>query len=149
MLAQLWFFQALAAAMLWGIGYVLSEKFLRMGLTPSFILFFNGLVTLPVYFFITLWMGKIREGFSFVAEQGIGFLALLILMGLSIVSGAILIMLSIAGKNATVASMIEITYPLFTFLFAWLIFREAQLNWSSGVGALLIFAGIAVIYFKS
>lgn len=149
MMAHLWFFFALGAAVLWGIGYVLSEKFLRMGLTPSFMMFFNGLITLPIYFAIALSLGRIREGFTFIATHGYGHFALLLFMALSIVSGSFLILLGISAKNATLASLIEITYPLFTFLFAWLILKETQLTWASGVGALLIFAGIAVIYLKS
>ena len=52
---------------------------------------------------------------------------------------------AISDKNATLASLIEISYPVFVALFAWLLFRQVHLNASVLVGALLVFAGVAVI----
>jgi drug/metabolite transporter (DMT)-like permease len=54
---------------------------------------------------------------------------------------------SIQGKNATLAGLIEITYPLFIALFAYFAFGEAQLSLASALGGTLIFAGVATIYF--
>ncbi|MCD8497767.1 MAG: EamA family transporter [Alphaproteobacteria bacterium] len=45
--------------------------------------------------------------------------------------------------------MIEITYPVFTILFAWLLYRDVQVNLHTALGGLLIFAGVGIIYFKS
>ncbi|MBU0626279.1 EamA family transporter [Patescibacteria group bacterium] len=38
------------------------------------------------------------------------------------------ILLAIKGKNATVASLIEISYPLFVILFSFLFFRTVNIN---------------------
>ena len=57
------------------------------------------------------------------------------------------IMLSIQQKNATLAGMVEISYPLFTAFFAWLILREVQVNMGTWLGAGLIFAGVACIFY--
>ncbi len=62
--------------------------------------------------------------------------------------GSFFILYSISLKNATMANIIEISYPVFTFFFAWLLFRDVQLNTAAALGGLLIFSGIAVIYLK-
>jgi drug/metabolite transporter (DMT)-like permease len=50
-----------------------------------------------------------------------------------------------SAKNPTLASLIEISYPLFVVVFAWLFFREMQLNPMTICGGLLVIAGVAVI----
>ena len=50
-----------------------------------------------------------------------------------------------SAKNPTLASLIEISYPLFVVLFAWIFFREMQLNTITICGGLLVIAGVAVI----
>ena len=59
------------------------------------------------------------------------------------------IALSIVSKNATIAGMIEISYPLFIALFAYLIFRESELNWGIAAGGALIMAGVLTVYWFS
>jgi drug/metabolite transporter (DMT)-like permease len=61
------------------------------------------------------------------------------------VTGALLLFLAIGGKNATLASLIEITYPVFVALFAFVLFREVHLTASVLVGAGLVFAGVFLI----
>lgn len=59
------------------------------------------------------------------------------------------IFLSIAAKNATVAGLVEISYPVFIALFAWLVLRETQLTAGVAAGAALIFAGVVLVLLKS
>ena len=60
-------------------------------------------------------------------------------------AAGLLIFMSIEAKNATVASLIEVTYPLFTAFFAWALFRQTTLNPATIIGALLIFAGVLIV----
>lgn len=53
---------------------------------------------------------------------------------------------SITAKNATLAGLIEISYPIFIALFSYLLFKDNQLTPGSIAGALLIFSGIFVVY---
>ena len=46
----------------------------------------------------------------------------------------VLLFVSIDRKNATMAALIEITYAIFIVLFAWLLFREVHLTWTSALG---------------
>lgn len=59
--------------------------------------------------------------------------------------GALMTYLAIGGKNPTLTSLIEISYPLFVLLFTWLFFREVPLNIMAALGALLVLSGVALI----
>ena len=61
--------------------------------------------------------------------------------------GNFLILSSIQSKNATLSGMIEISYPLFIAIFAYLFFKENQISLATLVGGLLIFGGVFVIYY--
>ncbi len=69
----------------------------------------------------------------------------ILLIPFTSLAGAVLLFLAIGDKNATLASLIEISYPVFVVLFAWLLFREAHLNVSVLAGAALVFAGVTLI----
>jgi drug/metabolite transporter (DMT)-like permease len=60
---------------------------------------------------------------------------------------ALLIGLSVQGSNATFAGIIEMSYPIFIVAFSYLLFREHHLNAGIIVGGVLIFIGVAVVYF--
>lgn len=143
-----WFFYALSASFLWGLGYAISDKLLRVGLQPAFLMFLSTLICLPLYFILAAKFNELKSGFDLVFNDW-KTLAWLIVMGVTVVGGNFLILMSVSEKNATLASLVEVTYPLFTFLFAWWLLKEVQLGWETAVGGLLIFSGVAVIYFKS
>ena len=145
---QLWFILSLTAAVMWGLSYALSERLMQHGVGAALILLCIGFVTMPLYGAIAEIKGEIKSGLAIFAQKPL-VLAMTVIMALGIVGGNYLIMKSIALKNATYASMIEITYPLFTCLFAWLLFRDVQLNMYTAMGAALIFVGIGVIFLKS
>ena len=67
---------------------------------------------------------------------------------ISSAAGGLLIYIAIGEKNATLASLIEISYPFFVALFAWVFFREIQFNWQTLVGGALILGGVAVVFFS-
>jgi drug/metabolite transporter (DMT)-like permease len=57
--------------------------------------------------------------------------------------------MAIGEKNATLASLIEISYPFFVAVFAWLFFRETQFTWPTVFGGVLILSGVAVVFFSN
>ena len=67
----------------------------------------------------------------------------LVVAVVSSAAGALLIYIAIGEKNATLASFIEISYPFFVAVFAWLFFRETQFSWPTVFGGLLILGGVA------
>lgn len=148
MSAHLWFIYALSAAVMWGLGYVLSEKLLRFGMTPAFMMIVANLLMLPLLIGLVVYMGETKQQISLLFGSK-GMIFLTCAMSLLIIGGNFLILTSINEKNATLASLIEISYPLFTCFFAWLILKETQINWAQAAGGLLIFSGVCLIYLKS
>jgi drug/metabolite transporter (DMT)-like permease len=126
---------------------VISEKLLRQGLTPSYLLFIAAAMSLPFYLFLTLHLGTLKEGYLLMVGQKSTYIWTLI-MAVTTILANFMIVMSISTKNATMASLVEISYPVFTVIFAWLILRELQMNMYGAAGGLLIFAGIALIYLK-
>jgi drug/metabolite transporter (DMT)-like permease len=59
--------------------------------------------------------------------------------------GAYLTYAAMGAKNPTLASLIEVSYPLFVVFFTWVFFREIQLNAMTCMGGLLVLAGVMVI----
>ena len=147
MASHLWFFYSMGASILWGLGYVLSEKVLKTGITPAVYLFVVSILGTICYGLVTLLEGW-RGSYEVLLVERRNIL-LLFLTAFIFVVANIFISYSVLAKNATMASFIEISYPVFTAFFAWLIFREVQFNFASLVGGLLIFSGVATIFFGS
>jgi drug/metabolite transporter (DMT)-like permease len=149
MAANLWFFYALSTSVLWGLGYVLAEKILKLGVPPSVFMLTQALICLPLYgILISLRPGQLKSGIDLFSLNK-ATLLLMLLNGVCVIGGQLLILTSIAAKNATLASMVEITYPIFVALFSLLIFKESHLSWSTALGGLLILSGVGLIYLKN
>jgi len=124
-MGSLWFFQALGAAMCWGLGYVLSERLFKAGVAPAFL----------------------QAQWAVLMDNRWG-LAWALGASSTFVIGNLLIFMAVMGKNATTANMVEVTFPLFTLLFAWALFREVQIGPAQALGGLLILAGVGLIYWR-
>ena len=147
MASSAWFFYALGAALLWAVGYVIAEKLLRAGLQPAFIIFFDAMIVLPMYFILASKFGEIRDGFELLLTKD-NLLWLAVLSAITIIGGNFLVILSVDAKNATLASIVESTYPVFTFLIAWAILKEVQITWETAVGGFMVLAGATLIALK-
>ena len=141
----MWFLYAVTAAVIWGINYAVGGRVLQRGLSSAGLLFLDvvfALFALGAYFTFTgQWStlaGQVRQ------LQG-NFHWLFVAMAAGTAANY-LSLLAIQNKNATLASLIEISYPFFVAFFAWLLFRDVQLSWATALGGMLILAGIAVIY---
>ncbi|GJL84777.1 MAG: hypothetical protein DHS20C02_05520 [Micavibrio sp.] len=146
--SHLWFFYALTTSMLWGLGYVFSEKILKAGIAPPFLMLVYLVVSVPIFLLLTHFTNNLKPGIEILASNKIISLYFAIVIACFIVANY-LIFTSISLKNATLASLVEISYPYFTVLFTWAIFKEFQLTVATAFGALLIFSGITLIYLKS
>ncbi len=146
--AQSWFIAALLAAVLWGLAYTFSERLLKTGISPAFLMLSIEALTLPIILAIVLKSGNLQEQISILFSNKAAIF-MCVFMAFAIIGGNLLILYSMSEKNATITSLIEISYPLFVFIFSWIIFREIQINWQQAIGGLLIFIGVVVIYIKS
>jgi len=81
-----------------------------------------------IFLIITLKAGNIHEQFSILTKNNFALL-LCIFMAFAIIGGNLLVLYSMSEKNATLTSLIEISYPIFVFIFSWLFFKEVQINW--------------------
>lgn len=142
-----WLLYSLASALAWAIGYTASEFIMKRGVEPMFLLLCFGCITLPTYFLVNQKAGTLKHNVGIIMSRPEN-LAIIIAVSLLLAAGNLLIFKGIHEKNATLAAMIEITYPVFTFVFAWLFLREVQLTPIAGLGACLILGGIILIAWK-
>ena len=70
-------------------------------------------------------------------------------IGLIGLVGEVLVYLAISEKNATLASLIEMTYPVFVVLFAYLFYRQMHVTPSVLVGGLMILVGSGLIIYNN
>ncbi len=137
-----WWVYALLSAVCWGLQYVLLETlFRRVDFAAAFC-------------FLSLANGLLVAGLMFVLYPSQNWNQLwqswpvggLILLYLLCGSGAYLFnAYAINAKNATLASLLEISYPLFIILFTALFFRKVHLNAVGFLGASLIIGGCLLV----
>lgn len=143
----MWLALAIAASMLWGVTYAINGHLLKTLSVPT-LLFFSSTVAAAVMLATSLATKRFSTDVQAVFATR-GTLPLLAAFIVTALLANVAISYSIAGRNATLAAVVEIAYPLFTVLAAWLLFGERHLNASTLVGGLLIFAGAAVISLRS
>jgi drug/metabolite transporter (DMT)-like permease len=140
-----WWGYALLSAACWGIQYVLMETLFRkvdFASAFSFLSLANGILVAAV-----LWIFYPRQNWSRLGESWplIGLVALYLVFG----TGAYLFnALAINEKNATLASLLEISYPLFIILFTAILFRQVHLDPMGMAGAVLILFGSVLVVFS-
>lgn len=144
--SQLWFWMAIGAAISWGFAYPLGDKILKAGVNPFFMLAITSLFQLMIAGILAAFKTDIFNQIEIIKTPKI-FLFYMACAS-SYIIGNILIYSSIKDKNAALASLVEISYPVFTVFFAWLLFREFHLNLNVLIGGMLIFSGVILIYLK-
>ncbi|MGA7216268.1 MAG: EamA family transporter [Terrimicrobiaceae bacterium] len=141
----MWIVYALAAAIIWGISYAASGRVIERGMTPLVFFFLYTLFGALSAATALALSGKAGALFSELRALGADWVWLVVAV-VSSAAGALLIYIAIGEKNATLASLIEISYPFFVAIFAWLFFRDAQFSWPTLLGGLLILGGVGVVF---
>jgi drug/metabolite transporter (DMT)-like permease len=140
----MWILYALAASLCWGMSYAASGPLLRKGLSP--LVFFLGysLFGFLGALLVMLFTGRI---FTFLKSNTLtsADLSWFLFSIAGSALGAYLTYAAMGAKNPTLASLIEISYPLFVVLFAWLFFHQMEMRPITIAGGLLVLAGVAVI----
>lgn len=136
-----WFVSAVGAAVIWGVHYPLLDHALKR-LSLFTVLF---LTVLPMLLAAPFYYPQLSADAGSLTRMNWGERVPILLIPLTSFAGAVLLFLAISDKNATLASLIEISYPVFVVFFAWLLFRQVHLNASVIAGAALVFAGVALI----
>jgi uncharacterized membrane protein len=139
-----WLLYSLLAALLWGVTYAAAGRVLSKGISPlAFYACYTavGAVMVGGLFLFGGRAAKFAEDFRALGPDWIWFLVSVVAAPMA----GLLIFTAIGEKNAPVAALIEICYPLTAAFFAWLFFRESHLNLQTALGAALIYAGIIVV----
>jgi uncharacterized membrane protein len=133
---------AICAAVLWGLCYILNQLTLKY-FSSSELMLFESVVISVIFSIYFIFKGDLS---SFIGKLSSPKpLCLIFASTLVYTVASILIFKSISASNASLASVIEACYPIFTVLFAFIILGEIQLNWFSAVGFVLIIAGIIIV----
>lgn len=140
-----WIVYATCASLLWGLSYTFSEQLLKK-LSIASMMVTGGIGCL--IFGISLGLARgVFPGDIKTLQGPESPVKMLLLSVLIYVTASGFILLATKSKNATMAAMIEISYPLFTAFFAWLIFKQVQVNGGTLAGAALVMTGVACIYY--
>ena len=136
-----WYVTALGAALVWGVHYPLVANALKkISLVSVLLLTALGIIAVALFFY-----REIAADYFILKAMDWRTKGALLLPALTGLLGSALLFMSIDSKNATLASLIEISYPVFVALFAYFLFREIQINASVLLGAALVFTGVGVI----
>ena len=136
-----WYLAALGAAVMWGLHYPLIGHALKYISLPSVLV----LSVLPLFVLGPFFVRPVLADLQTLMGLDWGVRGLILAIAVTSLAGTVFLYLAIGGKNATLAAVIEISYPVFVALFAWLLFREVHINASVIAGGLLVFAGVATI----
>lgn len=140
----MWVILAVLASMFWGTEYAINEQIYRH-ISVTTALAIEGVVYAAVFVCIMVLSGNAKADLATLGSSW--RLAGLMLAGsVGIIIAALFIGFSITAKSAALAGLIEISYPLFTALFAYVLFKEGELTWATALGGLFIIAGVGIIY---
>lgn len=140
-MGTLWLWLALGASVLWGLAYALSENLMKQAIHPSLILLtYTVLGTVGYGLYMYLFVPSPLAPLQQTGWSNLLMIALLYMVANLMVFTSI----SLVG-SATLASLIEISYPLFTALFVWILYKQNSLNGYTLLGALLMLVGVWLI----
>lgn len=140
-----WYLAALGAALVWGLHYPLVDFALKRISLISVLLISSVPIVAAAFFFHR----DIVADYQALERMAAGERALILAIGLTSLVASAFVFMAIRDKNATLASLIEISYPVFVALFAYLLFRQADLSVPVVIGALLAFTGIGIIIWSN
>lgn len=141
MTALPWYLTALAAAIVWGIHYPLVDHSLKKLSLPGLLL----LTSLPIIALAPLFLRELQQDLRVLTDSGATERLWMLAPMLTSLVGSVLLFAAISSKNATLASLIEVSYPAFVALFAWLLFREVHLTTTALIGGGMVMAGVVLI----
>ncbi len=147
LLNMLWILLALLASVLWGLTYVIQEAlFSHITVTTylTIVSFFTFIILGIIGLMQNTLISNIKTIFASREVSTWTLLAIVIY-----ISAELCIGFSIESKNATLAGLIEVSYPLFIALFALLIFKQNHLSVSTIIGGTIIMSGVAIISFAN
>lgn len=136
-----WVLAACLGAVFWGLNYALSGKLVRTHHVVSILFLYTAAEAIVFGLYASVAGILASDVQSMTRREWITF-AVFALCG---VLAHLCSYFATQEKNATLAGLLESTYPIFTAIAAYLLFGETQFSKRSVLGALLIFAGILLV----
>ena len=138
-----WYAYAITAAVVWGIHYNLLARAMTTisPISAYWLPTIIMLVGLP-FFGKTLW-----EDYSKVLHSTWDVKTSVALIMFTSLIASLSLYKAIQLHNPVHAGLIEITYPVFVTIFAFALFGQNNLNWSTALGGALILAGAGIIIY--
>jgi drug/metabolite transporter (DMT)-like permease len=143
MIKWAWIVYALSASVVWGLDYVLAERFLKANVSPLALMALQSAVMVIVLVPLALWKGGLDQIRQALSLPGGWWQLPLVLIGFTL--GNFLIAYAIKGKSATLASLLEISYPLPIILFSLLLLKTTHLSLATIIGGTLIAIGVVIV----
>jgi drug/metabolite transporter (DMT)-like permease len=140
----MWLLYALLSAIIWGANYLFYEKILSR-ISVSTLYFIDLTVGAIVFFLFASLSGTFIKDLTAI-QSSKSLIWLILATVITSILANLFIALAIQSKNATLSTLVEISYPIFIILLAWILFRENNLTPSVLLGGGLIFSGTAIIY---
>ncbi len=134
----MWIWVSMFAAICWGLSYVSVEHVLKTSDKFSY-LFFISFSNCLIYLSLALYNGKLHT-----LQPLLGNFKWLILIIAASVIGNFLTISAVQLKSATHAAAIEISYPIWCALFAYLLFGHFPITWKSAIGLIFIVVGTVI-----
>lgn len=141
----MWIAFAVSASVLWGLSYTITEHLMKKVSIPG-VMLAGAVGSLLIASTTALVAGTFQKDIQTLKNDAPTSWLLAGNIGIYVAANT-LILLATKSKNATMAAMIEISYPLFTALFAYLIFKQTQFNAGTIFGATMVLAGVCCIYY--
>ncbi|MCG6938492.1 MAG: DMT family transporter [Gammaproteobacteria bacterium] len=140
-----WYIPAIGAAIVWGIHYPLLDFAMKRISIYGVLL----LSVIPMFLLIPLFLRELAADIDQFKLLPVKEQWIISAIMLTTTAGAVLIYLSIHNKNATLASLIEISYPLFVVFFGYVLFKQVHVNLSVVLGGLMILIGASLIIYNN
>lgn len=140
-----WWGWAILASIGWGVHYTLIGRALTV-ISPITLFWLPVIpltIFLPFYYNILISDAKSLY-YSTIDVQLSSGLAMF-----TSIAASIALYRAISGSNASLASLIEITYPVFIIIFAAIIFNENYLSWSTALGGFFILLGASIVIYNN
>lgn len=140
-----WWMLATLGSVLWGVHYVLLERAMTVVSPITVYIIPNVLLIITLPF----WYRTVVTDFKNVLNSSMDVKASIVAIMFTSIIASLVVYKAITMSNATFTSLIEISYPLFVGLFAYIIFGENHItHWTTYVGGALMLTGAILIVYK-
>lgn len=145
-----WWTYSIIAAVIWGLHFNLIVKVSNVLpkdiYTPLTIFVVTSVSILILFPFV---YQKVFTNVVTLWNAGSDIrISVVVLIFTTIIAANLLYIAMQLSPNATVAALLDITYPVFIAIVAWFLYRENHLDWSVLIGGALIFSGAMLIVWK-